>query len=166
LDGVCKALAAVVDARPDVEVVLPVHRNPRVARTVEAALGDRDRVRLVEPLGYAEFQSALRQSHLVLTDSGGVQEEAPTWGVPVLVARRTTERSEAVAAGVASLVGLDGARIERAMLDLLDDPAAHEAMRARSNPFGDGAAAARIAARIADDLGAAPSEDAAAAAVA
>jgi len=95
-----------------------------------------------------------------------VQEEAPTWGVPVLVARRTTERSEAVTAGVASLVGLDGARIERAMLDLLDDPAAHEAMRARSNPFGDGAAAARIAARIADDLGAAPSEDAAAAAVA
>jgi len=154
LDGVCRALAAVVDARADIEVVLPVHRNPRVSATVRRALGGRDRVLLTEPLGYAEFQSALRQSFLVLTDSGGVQEEAPTFGVPVLVARNVTERSEAIDAGVARLVGLNGGDIERSMLRLLDDPALYAAMSAAENPFGDGKAADRIVAELASRVGA------------
>lgn len=154
LQAICKAVAAVVDRYPDVEVVLPVHRNPRVEEVVKAHLGGRSRIGLVDPLSYPEFQSALSQSYLVLTDSGGVQEEAPTYGVPVLVARRVTERSEAVDAGVAQLVGLDCDVIQGALMHLLEDTAAHQAMVAKTNPFGDGHAAHRIVQVLARTLAA------------
>ncbi len=149
LAGLCAALTALVAAHPDVVVVYPVHRNPAVDGPVRAALAGQPRVRLTDPLDYLAFVALLRRAYLVITDSGGVQEEAPSFGVPVLVTRATTERGEALAAGTARLVGTDCDAIVAAAAALLDDPAAHAAMRAAVNPFGDGHAAARIVAHLA-----------------
>jgi UDP-N-acetylglucosamine 2-epimerase (non-hydrolysing) len=150
--GVCQALRSVLDDRPDVELTLPMHGNPAVREEVEAALGGHPRARLLEPLPYPELVDALRRATVVLTDSGGIQEEAPTFGVPTLVLRATTERPEAVEAGCARLIGTDPDRVRAETLRLLDDPAAHAAMASAANPFGDGRAAERIVDAVAARL--------------
>lgn len=145
LAAICAAVATLARRRPDCDFVLPVHPNPRVRGTLVPALSGRANVHLLEPLGYREFVQLMARAHLILTDSGGVQEEAPSLGVPVLVLRETTERPEAVAAGAARLVGTDESSITRHALELLEDPAAHEHMANATNPYGDGRAAERIA---------------------
>ena len=131
--------------RPDVAVIFPVHLNPNVRQVMEAELAGLDNVALLAPLDYPHFARLLAIADLMLTDSGGVQEEAPALGKPVLVMRETTERPEGIAAGTARLVGTDAARIVTEAERLLDDPAAYAAMARAHNPFGDGHSAARIA---------------------
>lgn len=143
--SICRALRTLAE-RSDVAVVLPVHPNPAVREVVHRELGGRPRVRLVEPLDYPDMVALMRASHFVLTDSGGVQEEAPALAKPVLVLRHTTERAEGVAAGASVLVGTDERAIVAAATRLLDDPEAHAAMARPRFPFGRGDAAARIAA--------------------
>ena len=132
-------------AREDVAVIFPVHPNPAVRPVMTAALGAHPRIALIDPLDYPHFVRLMAMSHVMLTDSGGVQEEAPSLGVPVLVMRDTTERPEGVAAGTAALVGTDADTIVNRMLSLLDDDDAHAAMARAHNPYGDGRAAERIA---------------------
>jgi len=134
-----------IAARPDVAIVLPVHPNPNVRPLLEATLAGRENVALIPPLDYPHFVRLLGMADLVLTDSGGVQEEAPALGKPVLVMRETTERPEGVAAGTALLVGADRNRIVSETCRLLDDPIAYGAMSHAHNPYGDGRAAERIA---------------------
>ena len=151
-DGMANIAGAIRDiaAREDVAVIFPVHPNPNVRRVMDAALADLPNVAMIEPLDYPNFVGLLDACEIVLTDSGGVQEEAPSLGKPVLVMRETTERPEGVAAGTARLVGTDRARIVAEIFTLLDDKAAYGAMARAHNPFGDGQAAARIARIIAD----------------
>ena len=131
-------------ARPDVAVIFPVHLNPNVRAVMNARLADLDNIALIEPLDYPHFARLLDISTLMLTDSGGVQEEAPALGKPVLVMRETTERPEGVEAGTAKLVGTDADRIVAQATRLLDDPEAYAAMARAHNPFGDGRAVERI----------------------
>jgi UDP-N-acetylglucosamine 2-epimerase (non-hydrolysing) len=131
-------------ARADVAVIFPLHRNPRVRRVMSAELAGLGNVALIEPLDYANFARLLDRAWLMLSDSGGVQEEAPAFGTPLLVMRETTERPEGVAAGTARLVGTDADRIVNEAERLLDQPAAYAAMSRAHNPFGDGRSAARI----------------------
>ena len=135
--------------RGDTQVLYPVHLNPQVQAPVKRILGDVPGVVLVEPQDYLPFVYLMTRAHLILTDSGGIQEEAPSLGKPVLVMRDTTERPEAVEAGTVRLVGTDRARIVAEAARLLDDPDAHAAMARAHNPYGDGHAAARIAGIIA-----------------
>jgi len=142
-----QAIAAAIRrlaARPDVAVVFPVHLNPNVRQVMERELAGLDNVALLEPLDYPHFARLLAIAELMLTDSGGVQEEAPALGKPVLVMRETTERPEGVAAGTAKLVGTDADTIVAETERLLDDPSAYAAMARAHNPFGDGHSAARI----------------------
>jgi len=139
--------------RPDLQVLLPMHRNPIVRDVIEPLLGPLENVLLTEPLDYHQFAHALAAATVVLTDSGGVQEEAPSLGKPVLVMRDTTERPEAVEAGTVRLVGTDGPTIRSAVEELLDDAAAYAAMAGAVNPYGDGRAAERSVAAIAELLG-------------
>jgi UDP-N-acetylglucosamine 2-epimerase (non-hydrolysing) len=143
--GIFQAIRDLVDAYPDVEAVYPVHLNPKVQKPAREILGGVPRVRLVEPLDYFDFVQLMKRAHLILTDSGGVQEEAPTLGVPVLVLRNETERPEAVEAGTVRLAGTKREDILREARRLLDDENAREALRRASNPYGDGKAAPRIA---------------------
>src|SRR5205085_11013594 len=131
---------------PDVRFLWPVHPNPSVKPVVTARLGGLPRVTLCAPLAYGPFVTALRRSYLVLTDSGGVQEEAPALGKPVLVLRSESERPEAVDAGVARLVGTDPSAIVREAGRLLTDPHAYRAMARGASPYGDGRAAGRVVA--------------------
>jgi UDP-N-acetylglucosamine 2-epimerase len=144
---ICHALRRLAE-RPDLDILYPVHPNPNVREPVERLLGDVARIRLIEPLDYLPFVRLLDRASVVLTDSGGLQEEAPTFGKPVLVMRETTERPEALHAGTARLVGTDSNRIVAAVTQLLDDPIAYAAMTSATNPYGDGLAAARISARL------------------
>ncbi len=141
--AIARAIARIA-ARDDVGVVFPVHPNPQVREPMQAMLGDHPRIALIDPQDYAHFVRLLGLCHLVLTDSGGVQEEAPGLGKPVLVMRETTERPEGVVAGTARLIGADEDRIVDEVVRLLDDPAAYAAMARAHNPFGDGHASARI----------------------
>ncbi len=143
---VCEAIALLAERRPQLHFIYPVHLNPNVQGPVYSILSGKANVHLIPPLDYAPFVHAMNQTHLILTDSGGVQEEAPSLGKPVLVTRETTERPEAVEAGTVLLVGTDTARIVRETERLLDDEAAYQQMRGTSNPYGDGHAAERIAA--------------------
>ena len=143
LEGIAEAVRRLA-ARPDLALIFPVHPNPNVRAVMNAALAGLDNVALIEPLDYPDFARLLDIAELMLTDSGGVQEEAPALGKPVLVMRETTERPEGIAAGTAKLVGTDAATIVREAERLLDDPAAYAAMARAHNPFGDGNAAARI----------------------
>jgi UDP-N-acetylglucosamine 2-epimerase (non-hydrolysing) len=143
--GICRALRATVEAFPDTELVFPVHRNVRVRETVYPILQGVDRVHLVEPLEYVGFVYALSRCTFVVTDSGGIQEEAPSLAKPVLVLRETTERPEGIAAGTARLVGTDETAVREAMHLLLTDEAAYLGMARAASPYGDGRAAERIA---------------------
>jgi UDP-N-acetylglucosamine 2-epimerase (non-hydrolysing) len=146
-EAICRALARLA-ARGDVEIAYPVHPNPAVQEPVRRMLADLQHVHLLPPQGYAAFVRLLTRAHLVLTDSGGVQEEAPSLGKPVLVLREVTERPEAVAAGTVELVGTEENRILEAAEALLDDPARHARFARAHNPYGDGRAAPRIVARL------------------
>lgn len=148
LRNVYKALRAIVEKHDDVEVVFPVHKNPKVRQTVNSVLGELPRVHLVDPLDYAPFVNLMSKAYMVLTDSGGLQEEAPSLGKPVLVLRDTTERPEAVEAGTVRLVGTDEAAVLDACRLLLEDTAAYQKMANSVNPYGDGRASARIAAGL------------------
>lgn len=153
--GICRAALELVQKHPDIRIIFPAHSNPRVRETVESMLGATDRIHVVAPLAYPEFIAVLKASHLVLSDSGGVQEEAPSFDVPVLVLRETTERQEAIDAGVARLVGTDPVVIVREASHLLTRPSAHSKMASRKNPFGDGKASQRITGILAGNLPAA-----------
>ena len=142
-EAICRALLRLA-ARPDVELLYPVHPNPNVRAVVGRLLAGHERIRLCDPLDYPDMVAAMRASTLILTDSGGVQEEAPSLGVPVLVLRDETERPEGVAAGAARLVGPHEERIVAAATQLLDDPAAYRAMATVQNPYGRGDSAAAI----------------------
>jgi len=156
LDRVLSAVRSVLDAYPDVWVAVPSHPNPDVRAQVNRGLDGVDRAVVTEPLPYADLVSILANSYLVLTDSGGIQEEAPTFGVPVLVLRDTTERIESVRAGCARLVGTDPALIGAEAARLLDDPTQRDEMTAGGNPYGDGFAAERTEQAVAFLLGLAP----------
>jgi UDP-N-acetylglucosamine 2-epimerase (non-hydrolysing) len=144
LESICAAVADLTRLAPDIHVVIPVHPNPAVSQTVRDALADNPSVTLLEPLGYRELVGLLERCSLVLTDSGGLQEEAPSLGNPVLVLRDVTERAEGVAAGTVRLVGTDRARIVDETLSLLGSPGEMSLMSRRVNPYGDGRAAERI----------------------
>jgi len=147
--GIASAIAKIA-ARSDVAVIFPVHPNPNVRAAMDSALAGLDNVAMIAPLDYPHFVRLLDMAHLVLTDSGGVQEEAPALGKPVLVMRETTERPEGVAAGTARLIGTDPARIVSETFTLLDDSAAYDRMAHAHSPYGDGRASARIAKVIVD----------------
>ncbi len=149
LENICHALRDVADAFPDVRVVYPVHLNPNVQRVARQILGDHERILLLEPLSYVPFVRIMKESFLVVTDSGGLQEEAPSLGKPVLVLRNETERPEAVDAGTVKLVGTDRDAIVEEITRLLTDDAAYASMAGAVNPYGDGRASSRIADTIA-----------------
>lgn len=138
------ALRNVAARYDDVEIVYPVHMNPNVRRQAGQILGRTPRVHLIEPLSYDRFVQVMRRAHIILTDSGGIQEEAPSLGKPVLVMRETTERPEGIAAGTVRLVGTRAESIERGVERLLDDPADYKRMATARNPYGDGKASERI----------------------
>lgn len=139
-----RALREIVENYPDVEVVFPVHKNPAVRVVVDEELGGLDRVHLIEPMGYEPFANLISRSYLVLSDSGGLQEEAPTLGKPVLVLRNTTERPEAVDAGTVRLVGTGRKAVVEETRRLLDDKNLYDRMANAVNPYGDGHASERI----------------------
>ncbi|MDR2492643.1 MAG: UDP-N-acetylglucosamine 2-epimerase (non-hydrolyzing) [Coriobacteriales bacterium] len=139
------AIRSVVDRHSDVKVVYPIHRNPAVREVAEEVFGGSDRIRLIEPLDVFDFHNFMARSYLILTDSGGIQEEAPSLGKPVLVLRDTTERPEGVEAGTLRLTGTEERAVAAAFEELLEDEAEYQAMSGRSNPYGDGQASRRIA---------------------
>ena len=140
-----RAIRRVMDEHPDVKAIYPIHMNPVVRETANAILGDDDRIHIIEPLDVLDFHNFLSRSYLILTDSGGIQEEAPSLGKPVLVMRDTTERPEGIAAGTLKLVGTDEDTIYNSFKLLLDDEAEYAKMSNASNPYGDGFASKRIA---------------------
>lgn len=144
LQTIASGIRQVLDRHPDTSLLLPLHRNPTVREPLQRLLGDHPRVVLTEPLDYDRLVAAMKGCTLLLTDSGGLQEEAPALGKPVLVLRRTTERPEAVDAGTARLVGTDSSCIVEEVSRLLNDSSAYEAMSRAVNPFGDGQASQRI----------------------
>jgi len=146
-NNICKAIATLA-ARSDVQIIYPVHLNPNVQQPVNRHLAHCDNVHLVEPQGYLAFTWLMSRCHLILTDSGGIQEEAPSLGKPVLVMRDTTERPEAVAAGTVSLVGTDVNRIVTQVESLLDDDDAWQTMSQAINPYGDGTASSQIVSHL------------------
>mgnify|MGYP003675130901 CR=1 FL=1 len=143
-ERICEALQRTVDSHEDVEIVYPVHLNPNVQEPVNRLLGHKDRVHLIEPLDYLPFVWLMNRAYLILTDSGGIQEEAPSLGKPVLVMRETTERPEAVDAGTVLLVGTNVDKIVSALGELLENSVAYRRMSRAHNPYGDGKACARI----------------------
>ncbi len=139
-----KAIKKVVDEHEDVRVVYPVHLNPRVKEVADEILGNDDRIKLIEPLEVIDFHNFINKSYIILTDSGGIQEEAPSLGKPVLVLRDTTERPEGIDAGTLKLAGTDEETIYRLTTELLDNKETYEKMSKASNPYGDGKASKRI----------------------
>ncbi|QRQ79979.1 non-hydrolyzing UDP-N-acetylglucosamine 2-epimerase [Glutamicibacter protophormiae] len=151
--GIARALARLAAMHPEVEFVLPLHRNPAVREALLPAIENTENITLTEPLAYGEFTRMLNTANVVLTDSGGVQEEAPSLGKPVLVMRENTERPEAVTAGTVRLIGTDEQRIVDSVNQLLTDAVAYSDMATAVNPYGDGLAAERTVAAIAELLG-------------
>ena len=152
LEAIAEAIRQIA-AREDVGIIFPVHPNPNVRKVMDAALAGLPNVAMIEPLDYPSFARLIGIAEIMLTDSGGVQEEAPALGKPVLVMRETTERPEGVAAGTARLVGTDVSNIVTGIFTLLDDKAAYEKMARAHNPFGDGKSARRIVELLADEIG-------------
>lgn len=140
-----RAIRRVCDEHPDIKAIYPIHMNPAVRETADAILGGDERIRIIEPLDVLDFHNFLARSYLVLTDSGGIQEEAPSLGKPVLVMRDTTERPEGIRAGTLKLTGTDEEVIYQNFRLLLEEPAEYEKMSTASNPYGDGFASRRIA---------------------
>jgi UDP-N-acetylglucosamine 2-epimerase (non-hydrolysing) len=143
-ERICEALVDVAHAHSDVQVVYPVHLNPNVQEPVNRLLADVENIKLIEPQQYLPFVYLMNSAHIILTDSGGIQEEAPSLGKPVLVMRDTTERPEAVDAGTVRLVGTDASKIVKTLNELLNNKHAYNAMSFAHNPYGDGNACARI----------------------
>ena len=143
-ERVCQALLITAKRFPDCEIVYPVHMNPNVRKPVNSLLTDIDNIYLIDPLDYLTFVYLMNRAYIVLTDSGGIQEEAPSLGKPVLVMRETTERPEAVAAGTVKLMGTDINTIVLALAELLTTDAAYQSMSIVHNPYGDGRACQRI----------------------
>ncbi len=154
IEQICEALLTLA-ARKDVQIVYPVHPNPKVREPVEACLSDRPNINLLPPLDYLGFVYLMTRAEIILTDSGGIQEEAPALGKPVLVTRETTERPEGIAAGTAKLVGTDPTRIVTEASELLDNPVAYDVMSRAHNPYGDGHASERIVQAILSERAAA-----------
>jgi len=150
---VYKALCEVLRTHDDVEAIFPVHKNPKVRQIVSEELGHLPQVHLIEPLDYQPFANLMARVDVVLTDSGGIQEEAPALGKPVLVLRDTTERPEAVTAGTVKLIGTAYGDVLRETNLLLDNPEHYRAMAEAVNPYGDGEACARIVSRILREFG-------------
>lgn len=144
LENICRALLDTVERYPDAVIVYPVHLNPNVRNPVRRLLGDHSRIKLLEPVGYLPLVWLMRSSFFILTDSGGIQEEAPSLGKPVLILRDNTERPEVIEAGCARLVGTETERIIAGVRDLMENAPAYDAMARAKNPFGDGRAAERI----------------------
>lgn len=144
LQNIAQGFLQILDKFPDTALLLPLHRNPTVRDPLQAFLGNHPRIFLTEPLDYTNLVGAIQRCYLLLTDSGGLQEEAPSLGKPVLVLRETTERPEAIAAGTAKLVGTDAKQIVATATELLSNPTAYQAMATAINPFGNGHAAERI----------------------
>lgn len=143
-ERICQALASLANAHDDIDILYPVHLNPNVQEPVRRLLGEHPRIHLIEPQDYLPFVYLMDRAYLILTDSGGIQEEAPSLGKPVLVMRDTTERPEAVEAGTVKLVGTDIERILSEISTLLSDTASYQRMSQAHNPYGDGKASARI----------------------
>lgn len=144
IKNICKAVLKLVEDNKDIQVVYPVHLNPNVQKPVKELLGGKERIHLIEPMEYAPFSSLMKEAHLIMTDSGGVQEEAPSLGKPVLVLRTTTERPEAVEYGTVKLVGTDTDVIVKEVQNLLDNESEYKKMSEAINPYGDGLASQRI----------------------
>lgn len=142
--NICKAILNLVERNKNIEVVYPVHPNPNVRQPVYELLDGKERIHLIQPLEYAQFCSLMKKAHIILTDSGGVQEEAPSLGKPVLVLRDTTERPEAIEFDTVKLVGADVEKITRTVEELLNDEQAYKKMSEAVNPYGDGLASKRI----------------------
>ena len=140
-----RAIRRILDENPDVKAIYPIHMNPAVRQAAQEELGDCDRIHIIEPLDVLDFHNFLARCYMILTDSGGVQEEAPSLGKPVLVMRDTTERPEGVAAGTLKLVGTDEETIYKNFKELLDNKETYDKMSKASNPYGDGFACKRIA---------------------
>lgn len=144
MEQIFSAVAKLAESHEEIEVVFPVHKNPKVREAANRILGGKDRIHLIEPLDYHPFSTLMNRAYLVLTDSGGIQEEAPSLGKPVLVLRDTTERPEAVAAGTVRLAGTNCDEILAAAGKLLDDKSSYQQMAMTKNPYGDGSASCRI----------------------
>ena len=151
-ERICQSLRQIATQYPDVEIVYPVHLNPNVQQPVNQLLRDVDNIHLIEPKDYLPFVYLMDRADIILTDSGGVQEEAPSLGKPVLVMRETTERPEAVAAGTVKLVGTDIDLITSNISQLLNDEQAYQAMSFAHNPYGDGTACAQIESKLLEEL--------------
>jgi UDP-N-acetylglucosamine 2-epimerase (non-hydrolysing) len=151
MESMFRGIRRAVEEHPDVKLLYPIHMNPLVRQTAEAVLGGCDRIRMIEPLDVLDFHNFMSRCYMILTDSGGIQEEAPSLGKPVLVMRDTTERPEGVAAGTLRLVGTEEERVYRNFSELLNDRAAYESMSKASNPYGDGFASKRIADILRDE---------------
>ena len=145
LENICDAILEIIQNNKDIEVVYPVHLNPNVRNVVFSKLQGIDRIKLIDPLDYAPFCALMKKSHIILTDSGGVQEEAPSLGIPVLVLRDETERPEAVDCGCVKLVGTDKEKIVSTVQKLLNSSDFYNSMKMAVNPYGDGHASERIA---------------------
>jgi len=157
IKNICLAIRDIVQMRSDIEFIYPVHLNPNIQAPVYELLGGLERVSLIPSQTYFEFLRLMQSSYMILSDSGGVQEEAPSLGKPVLVLRDTSERMEAVEAGAVKLVGTDRHAIVEEVVRLLDDPKAYATMANAGNPFGDGLASSRIADSILHYFGMGPS---------
>lgn len=153
LQHMFRAIKRIVDETEDIKVIYPIHMNPVVRETANSILGDHDRIRIIEPLDVLDFHNFLANSYLILTDSGGIQEEAPSLGKPVLVMRDTTERPEGIQAGTLKLVGTDETKIYKEFKCLLTNKEEYEKMSMASNPYGDGFASRRIADVLCQDGG-------------
>jgi UDP-N-acetylglucosamine 2-epimerase (non-hydrolysing) len=152
LEDICRALIQLA-RRENIEIVYPVHLNPNVQEPVNRLLKEVEHITLLQPLDYLPLVHLMKRATLILTDSGGIQEEAPAFGIPTLVLREVTERPEGVLAGTLKLVGTDPLRIEAETMQLLDDPTAYEKMARASNPYGDGSAAEKIVQSLMEDGG-------------
>ena len=150
--NICKAVLELVEKNKDIQVVYPVHLNPNVQKPVKELLDNKERIHLIEPMEYAPFSTLMKKSHIIMTDSGGVQEEAPSLGKPVIVLRSTTERPEAVEYGTVKLAGTDKDTIVREVQNLLDNQTEYKKMSEAINPYGDGLASRRIVEIIKKEL--------------
>lgn len=144
MEQMFRAIKRIIDEHPDCRAIYPIHLNPKVRQTAYQIFGDDNRIRLVEPMQVIDFHNFLARSYLILTDSGGIQEEAPSLGIPVLVMRETTERPEGIKAGTLKLVGTDEERIYQSFKQLLEDHTLYQQMAHAANPYGDGKASQRI----------------------